>query len=151
LKEIKGLYEERDKLGQQSQALAQELESLRSQFVSSEKDREARGRVIEEQGKRVGELEAEISRRLRELQRLNEDRDARGKVIEEQGTEIKNLKEAASSVEKIICRCQELFEKIRIILIFANPLVYGVSKPLIRALAKYFEEARSHLRAPRNN
>jgi FkbM family methyltransferase len=79
------------------------------------------------------------------------DREARGKVIEEQGAEIKNLKEAASSAEKIICRCQELFEKLRIVYIVANPLVYGFSKSLIRSLAKYLEEARSHLRASRNN
>ena len=122
LKEIKGLFEERDKLGQQSQALAQELESLRSQFVSSEKDREARGRVIEEQGKRIGELEEKTLRQKEELIR------------------------ASQKLIKISEECASLLAKIKIILIVANPLVALVGRALIKGLEAKIDEVKKVLR-----
>jgi len=118
LEELKGLYEERDKLGQQSQALALELESLRSQFVSSEKDREARGRVIEDQGKRVVELEEKILHQKEELIKTSQ------------------------KLTQII----SLFAKVKIILIAANPLVAFVCRPLIKNLEAKLVEAKKVLR-----
>jgi chromosome segregation ATPase len=118
LKEIKGLYEERDKLGQQSQALAQELESLRSQFVSSEKDREARGRVIEEQGKQVGELEEKTLHQKEELIRISQ------KLIQ-------------ISDESV-----SILAKIKIILIVANPLIAFVGRQLLKDLEAKLVEGK---------
>jgi len=118
LKEIKGLFEERDKLGQQSQALAQELESLLSQFVSSEKDREARGRVIEEQGKRIGELEEKTLRQKEELIRISQ------KLIQ-------------ISDESV-----SILAKIKTILIVANPLIAFVGRQLLKDLEAKLVEGK---------
>jgi len=92
-------------------ALAQ-LADLQGHFDGSEKDRAARGEVIETQGRKISELQAEVHQRLEELAtlyQLNEgargllgdlqgsfeaadmDRAASGEVVETQGRTINEL------------------------------------------------------------
>lgn len=67
LKELNVLYAEIDELKKSGQVLEAELADIRGQFALVEKDREDRLEVIIKQGHQISELQAEVDRRLKEL------------------------------------------------------------------------------------
>jgi protein-tyrosine sulfotransferase len=118
-----------------------QLLEVQEQFDASEKDRVARGRFIEQQGKELSKLEAEFDKRLKELAKLHEsadvlrnernliqaqladlqnnfdaaerDRVARGRFIEEQGARLSSLEKEHDSRLKELARLHELAEALK--------------------------------------
>ncbi|CAN5600934.1 hypothetical protein BH20VER1_BH20VER1_18770 [soil metagenome] len=101
--------------------LAAQLDEMRSHFAGSERDREARGQVLEEQGEEIARLQAEVERWLKEAGELwprvnaaenarnllaaqleemrghfetsEADREARQRVIDEQAVKVSRLQQ----------------------------------------------------------
>lgn len=70
LRELHGLYSERNELANSVELRALELDSLTQQFAASEADRAARLQVIESQGSAISSLQAQVHGQLQELQRV---------------------------------------------------------------------------------
>ena len=92
----------------------------RAVFDASEHDREARLRIIEEQGRRIGELEHRRSEITGELDGLREafvhseaDREARLRVIEEQGRALGEAERARAGLEEERAQLQDSVECLR--------------------------------------
>lgn len=73
LGELNGLYPEVDKWKKRVDELDAELSDVRAQFSQVEQDREDRLEVIIKQGNQIAELQAEVDRRLKELNAIYND------------------------------------------------------------------------------
>ncbi len=128
LRELGSLHDEAEALRNARNLLQAQLADLRGNFEAVEADRLARGKVIEEQGREMAGLHAEVDLRLKELGALHveaealrngnnllqaqladvrrnfeaaeADRLARGSVIEEQGRRMAGLEAAVSRTEQ---------------------------------------------------
>lgn len=92
----------------------------RTAFEASEHDREARLRIIEEQGRRIGELEHRRSEITGDLDGLREafehseaDREARLRVIEEQGRALGEAEQVRAALADEKLRLQQEVEQLR--------------------------------------
>jgi 2-polyprenyl-3-methyl-5-hydroxy-6-metoxy-1,4-benzoquinol methylase/predicted nucleic acid-binding Zn-ribbon protein len=119
LKELHALFPQMEEWKNLAQSREAELANLTANFAAVEKDRAARGEVIEAQGRSISELQGQVDCRLKELHALfpqmeewknlaqsreaeltdlianfaavEKDRAARGEVIEAQGRTISEL------------------------------------------------------------
>lgn len=114
----------------------------RTAFEASEHDREARLRIIEEQGHRIGELEHRCSEIVGELSGLREafenseaDREARLRVIEEQGRALGEAEQARTALADERARLLQEIEQL------------GHELQSIRPLRQELDEARANLAA----
>jgi Sulfotransferase family len=128
LKELRELYVSTEALKNERNLLEAQFADLKKNFAGVEADRIERGRLIEEQGRKLSTLEAEFDRRLKELQELygtteqlknarnlleaqladlhrnfeaaEADRVARGGVIEAQGRRVSELEKLVWETEQ---------------------------------------------------
>lgn len=75
LQELIGLYEQLEGVRNERNLALAESEHVHAQLVFSEGDRDARGEVIEIQGRRISELESRVHHGLAELDRLHQNQN----------------------------------------------------------------------------
>ena len=88
LDQSKKLHEERNVLEAERNELQFRIKDLSHQFENVEKDREDRLKLIQQQGKRMSSLEAEVDRWLEQSKKLQEERNQQDERISDLETEL---------------------------------------------------------------
>jgi 2-polyprenyl-3-methyl-5-hydroxy-6-metoxy-1,4-benzoquinol methylase/predicted nucleic acid-binding Zn-ribbon protein len=99
LKELEPLYPRMEELKNLANLRQAELATLQAQSAANEQDRVARGDVIERQGRQISELQAEVDRRLKELEPLYPRLDELGNLVNLREAEVATLRAQVSSSE----------------------------------------------------
>jgi hypothetical protein len=79
LAELKTLYVASEKLKNERNLFQAQLADLQGNFATAEKDRTERGRIIDQQGRKLTKLEGEFDARLKELKSLYEATEVHGR------------------------------------------------------------------------